>query len=179
MNVCRSSPTTLLRSIATTRSNGEWLRVSGRSVARSQLRLRVAHEGDGVALGSFPSRVATARRIASERIRRASPVTMAAASTLATATTFAFLTGEQIRIDESLRRILARHQRYDDARERERERDERCDEPSVPHNRRQRVDHQIFIVSPIIRAVEPKTGLFPGSLLTSLWPLLKIELERF
>ena len=79
---------TLLRNIATVRSNGEWLRVSGRTAVRSQSRPRVAHERGGAASGLFPSRIATARRTASERIRRASPVTMAAPSTLARATTF-------------------------------------------------------------------------------------------
>ena len=78
---------TLLRSIATVRSNGEWLRVSGRNLALTQSRLCVAHECELVAPGVTPRRLATARRIASERIRRASLLTMAAASTLAKATT--------------------------------------------------------------------------------------------
>ena len=164
---------TLLRNIATMRSNGEALRVSGRNMTRTQSRLCFAHGGHRASMGASPGsmgvsprRWTTARRTASERSRRASLVTMAAASTLAKATAFPCWEN-RFRIDEGLRRILARYQRNNQARERERERDEGYDEPSVPPIQRKCVADQIFIVGSIIRVLELKVG-----------PLVMIEFER-
>ena len=152
--------TTLLRNIATVRSNGEWLRVSGRNACPKPIealrRPRARRAGLGILPESLCDRPQD--RIGADQTSLTGDKGRAVDA--CQGYDFLLLTGEQIRIDESLRRILARHQRYDDAREHERERDERYDEPSVPHNRRWCAGDQIFIVGSIIRALELKIGPF-------------------